>query len=190
MQVTNDEEVTTCIYLLKNDPNFKTSRFIVDIAENNSLSAVNVVQQEKMQIERDETSIPVEPISEFEPLETKSSHGWWMKHQKGRKNLKKNQELLCEPTRSEALTSHSPSATEASDDERGEKLVDVMPRIEWIAGLKRQGLNLAQSSSVLSPEEKVQVGDAKDQSACRRTVPRSSTISPNDSECENAEDKS
>uniref|UniRef100_M1C8C9 Uncharacterized protein n=1 Tax=Solanum tuberosum TaxID=4113 RepID=M1C8C9_SOLTU len=74
MQVTNDEEVTTCIYLLKNDPNFKTSCFIVDIAENNSLSAVNIVQHEEMQIERDETSIPIEPISEFEPLETKSSH--------------------------------------------------------------------------------------------------------------------
>ncbi|KAM3358825.1 putative protein isoform X1 [Capsicum galapagoense] len=74
MLVTNDEEVTTCIYLLKNDPNFKTSRFIVDIAEGNSLSVVNIVQQEEMQIERDEASIPVEPISEFEPLETKSSH--------------------------------------------------------------------------------------------------------------------
>ncbi|XP_049404390.1 uncharacterized protein LOC125867841 [Solanum stenotomum] len=86
MQVTNDEEVTTCIYLLKNDPNFKTSRFIVDIAENNSLSVVNIVQQEEMQIERDETSIPVEPISEFEPLETKSSHG--MKLRKRAQNRK------------------------------------------------------------------------------------------------------
>ncbi|XP_055810202.1 uncharacterized protein LOC129880268 [Solanum dulcamara] len=86
MLVTNDEEVTTCIYLLKNDPNFKTSRFIVDIAESNSLSSVNIVQQEEMQIERDEASIPVEPISEFEPLETKSSHG--MKLRKRAQNRK------------------------------------------------------------------------------------------------------
>lgn len=86
MLVTNDEEVTTCIYLLKNDPNFKTSRFIVDIAESNSLSAVSIVQQEEMQIERDEASIPVEPISEFESLETKSSHG--MKLRKRPQNRK------------------------------------------------------------------------------------------------------
>ncbi|XP_016496730.1 uncharacterized protein LOC107815626 [Nicotiana tabacum] len=78
MLVTNDEEVTTCIYLLKNDPNFKTSRFIVDIAERNSLSAryskteeVNIVQHEEMQIDRDEALIPVEPITEFESLATK-----------------------------------------------------------------------------------------------------------------------
>ncbi|XP_019243448.1 PREDICTED: uncharacterized protein LOC109223538 [Nicotiana attenuata] len=75
MLVTNDEEVTTCIYLLKNDPNFKTSRFIVDMAERNSLSAryskteeVNIVQHEEMQIDRDEALIPVEPITEFESL--------------------------------------------------------------------------------------------------------------------------
>ncbi|KAG5630749.1 hypothetical protein H5410_002466 [Solanum commersonii] len=64
-----------------------------------------------------------------------------MKHQKGRKNLKKNEELLCEPTRSKALTSHSPTAIEASDDERGEQPVDIMPRIEWIAGLAREVLD-------------------------------------------------
>ncbi|KAK4376778.1 hypothetical protein RND71_003074 [Anisodus tanguticus] len=90
MLVTNDGEVTTCIYLLKNDPNFKTSRFIVDFAEDNSLSAVNIVQQEEMQIERDEASIPVEPITEFEPLETKSSHGMKLrKRPQNRKVLKK-----------------------------------------------------------------------------------------------------
>ncbi|WMV08197.1 hypothetical protein MTR67_001582 [Solanum verrucosum] len=44
--------------------------------------------------------------------------------------------------------------------------------------------------SVLSPEGKNQVGDEKEQSACCRTVPRSSTISLNDSERENAEGKS
>ncbi|KAG5619750.1 hypothetical protein H5410_004968 [Solanum commersonii] len=52
------------------------------------------------------------------------------------------------------------------------------------------GLNLAQSSSVLSPKGKDQVGDEREQSACRRTVPRSSTISPNDPEHEDAEEKS
>ncbi|CAN4124313.1 unnamed protein product [Withania somnifera] len=91
MLVTNDEEVTTCIYLLKNDPNFKTSRFVVDIVGSNSLSAVNIVQQEEMQLERDEASIPVEPISEFESLETKSSHGMKLRKrpQQNRKVSKK-----------------------------------------------------------------------------------------------------
>ncbi|KAH0725156.1 hypothetical protein KY284_001021 [Solanum tuberosum] len=92
MQVTNDEEVTTCIYLLKNDPNFKTSCFIVDIAENNSLSAVNIVQHEEMQIERDETSIPIEPISEFEPLETKSSHGMKLRKRAQNRKVSKKKE--------------------------------------------------------------------------------------------------
>ncbi|KAG5630747.1 hypothetical protein H5410_002464 [Solanum commersonii] len=90
MQVTNDEEVTTCIYLLKNDPNFKTSCFIVDITENNSLSAVNIVQHEEMQIEREETSIPIEPISEFEPLETKSSHGMKLRNRAQNIKVSKN----------------------------------------------------------------------------------------------------
>ncbi|KAG5580598.1 hypothetical protein H5410_051225 [Solanum commersonii] len=52
------------------------------------------------------------------------------------------------------------------------------------------GLNLAQSSSVLSPEGKDQVGHEREQSTCHRTVPRSSTISPNDPECKDAEGKS
>lgn len=51
-------------------------------------------------------------------------------HQKGRNNLKKNDELMYDPTPSEVLTSHSPSSTEASDDERGEKPVDITPRME------------------------------------------------------------
>lgn len=35
---------------------------------------------------------------------------------KGRKNLKKNEELFYEPTRSKVLTSHYASATKATDD--------------------------------------------------------------------------
>lgn len=34
---------------------------------------------------------------------------------------------------SKALTSHSLSATELSDKDRGEEPVDVMPYMEWIA---------------------------------------------------------
>uniref|UniRef100_M1DPA4 Uncharacterized protein n=1 Tax=Solanum tuberosum TaxID=4113 RepID=M1DPA4_SOLTU len=52
------------------------------------------------------------------------------------------------------------------------------------------GLNLAQSSSVLSPEGKDQVGDEREQSAHHQKVPRSNTISPNDSKCEDADGKS
>lgn len=39
MLVTNDNEVTTCIFLVKNNSSFKTARFIVDIVKRNSLSA-------------------------------------------------------------------------------------------------------------------------------------------------------
>ncbi|KAG5595591.1 hypothetical protein H5410_036823 [Solanum commersonii] len=53
-----------------------------------------------------------------------------------------------------------------------------------------EGLNLAQSSSVLSPKGKDQVGNEKEQLACHRTVSRSSTISPNDPEREDVEGKS
>uniref|UniRef100_M1DQA1 Uncharacterized protein n=1 Tax=Solanum tuberosum TaxID=4113 RepID=M1DQA1_SOLTU len=45
-------------------------------------------------------------------------------------------------------------------------------------------------TNVLSPEGKDQIYDEIEQSACRRAVPRSYTISPNDSECEDAEGKS
>ncbi|WMV41086.1 hypothetical protein MTR67_034471 [Solanum verrucosum] len=38
----------------------------------------------------------------------------------------------------------------------------------------------------MSPEGKGQVSDEMKQSACRQTVPRSSTISPNDSKREEA----
>ncbi|KAG5599673.1 hypothetical protein H5410_031043 [Solanum commersonii] len=61
---------------------------------------------------------------------------------------------------------------------------------EVTPGESLNALNLAQSSSVLSPEWKDQVGDEREQSARRRTFPRSNTISPNDSKCEDAEGKS
>ncbi|KAG5585178.1 hypothetical protein H5410_045612 [Solanum commersonii] len=48
------------------------------------------------------------------------------------------------------------------------------------------GLEIAFYSSVLSPEGKDQVGDEMEQSNCRRVVPRSSTIIPNNSKCEEA----
>uniref|UniRef100_M1BEM6 Uncharacterized protein n=1 Tax=Solanum tuberosum TaxID=4113 RepID=M1BEM6_SOLTU len=41
--------------------------------------------------------------------------------------------MLLDPTPSEALTSHPPSTTEASDDDRGEEPIDVTPGEEWIA---------------------------------------------------------
>ncbi|XP_059316630.1 uncharacterized protein LOC132067424 [Lycium ferocissimum] len=115
MLVTNDEEVTTCMYLLKNDPKFKTSRFIVDIEESNSLSAVNIVQQEEMQIERDEASIPVEPISEFEPLETKSSHG--MKLRKRPQNRKVSKKRKRSRSKRDDLSSSLVLREDASLDE-------------------------------------------------------------------------
>ena len=76
---------------------------------------------------------------------------------------------------------------------------------EWKGWKERrnEGLRIAEStwrvaeesyfafcSSVLSPEGKDQVGDEKEHSACRWTVPRGSTISPNDSEREDDEGKS
>ncbi|KAG5632262.1 hypothetical protein H5410_003979 [Solanum commersonii] len=63
-------------------------------------------------------------------------------------------------------------------------------RITYCIGESPNGLNLARSSSVLSPEGKYQVGNEKEKSARRRTVPRSSTISPNDPEHEDAEGES
>ncbi|KAK4361455.1 hypothetical protein RND71_020407 [Anisodus tanguticus] len=90
MLVTNDDEVSTCIYLRKNDSNFKASRFIVDIAERNSLSANssktelcdNIVHEEGVNSEPQEEGlwemhighkalIEVEPTMEVEYLKTK-----------------------------------------------------------------------------------------------------------------------
>ncbi|KAG5596531.1 hypothetical protein H5410_037763 [Solanum commersonii] len=41
--------------------------------------------------------------------------------------------MLPDPTPSEALTSHPPSTTEASDDEHGEKAIDVTTREKWVS---------------------------------------------------------
>ena len=40
--------------------------------------------------------------------------------------------MLLDPPPSEALTSHPPSTTEASDDNRGEKPINVTPGEKWI----------------------------------------------------------
>ncbi|KAG5609689.1 hypothetical protein H5410_020970 [Solanum commersonii] len=47
------------------------------------------------------------------------------KARKGKKHQKSHEEMLLDPTPSEALTSHPPSTTEASDDEHGEEAIDV-----------------------------------------------------------------
>ncbi|KAG5595241.1 hypothetical protein H5410_036473 [Solanum commersonii] len=47
-------------------------------------------------------------------------------------------------------------------------------------GESPKGLILAFCFNVLSPERKDQIGGEKEQSGCRRAVPRSSTIYPND----------
>ncbi|KAG5605362.1 hypothetical protein H5410_026854 [Solanum commersonii] len=77
------------------------------------------------------------------------------KHQKGRKYLKKNEELLCDLTVSNALTSHSHSTTMASDDERKEQLivrVDTTRQAVDILGrhLNRVNDNLVSFSPSLS----------------------------------------
>uniref|UniRef100_M1AKD3 Uncharacterized protein n=1 Tax=Solanum tuberosum TaxID=4113 RepID=M1AKD3_SOLTU len=55
------------------------------------------------------------------------------KSRKGKKHQKSNEEMLLEPTQSEALTSQPPSTTETSDDERGEEPIDVTAGKEWVA---------------------------------------------------------
>uniref|UniRef100_M1E121 Uncharacterized protein n=1 Tax=Solanum tuberosum TaxID=4113 RepID=M1E121_SOLTU len=55
------------------------------------------------------------------------------KNRNGRKHLRSNEELLLDPTPSEALTSHPLSTIKASDDERGEEPIEVTPGEEWIA---------------------------------------------------------
>ncbi|KAG5585198.1 hypothetical protein H5410_045632 [Solanum commersonii] len=48
-----------------------------------------------------------------------------MKPQKERKYLKKNEELLSDPSASDSLTSHSPLATKKSDEEYVEKPIEI-----------------------------------------------------------------
>ncbi|WMV24622.1 hypothetical protein MTR67_018007, partial [Solanum verrucosum] len=54
-------------------------------------------------------------------------------------------------------------------------------------GESPKGLILVFCSSVLSPERKDQISGEKEQSACHRAVPRSSTMSPNDPKHDDAE---
>ncbi|KAG5591568.1 hypothetical protein H5410_042082 [Solanum commersonii] len=46
------------------------------------------------------------------------------KNCKGKKHQKGSEEMLLDPTLSEVLTSHPPSTTEASDDDRGDKNIN------------------------------------------------------------------
>uniref|UniRef100_M1D3C1 Uncharacterized protein n=1 Tax=Solanum tuberosum TaxID=4113 RepID=M1D3C1_SOLTU len=55
------------------------------------------------------------------------------KNHKGKKHQKSNEEMLLDPTTSEALTSHPPSTTEASDNELGEEAIDITAGEEWVA---------------------------------------------------------
>lgn len=48
------------------------------------------------------------------------------KNQKGRKHQKGNEEVLSDPSPSEALTSHPPLTDEASDNEVDEDAIDVI----------------------------------------------------------------
>ncbi|KAG5616093.1 hypothetical protein H5410_015917 [Solanum commersonii] len=56
-------------------------------------------------------------INASSPTNVKQDGG--KKHLKGKKNLKRNEELLLDPTPNKALTSHRLSTTKASDDKRG-----------------------------------------------------------------------
>uniref|UniRef100_M1DUT6 Uncharacterized protein n=1 Tax=Solanum tuberosum TaxID=4113 RepID=M1DUT6_SOLTU len=51
----------------------------------------------------------------------------------GTKHQKSNEEMLLDPTPSEALTSHQRSTIESSDDELGEEAIDITVREEWVA---------------------------------------------------------
>ncbi|KAG5619677.1 hypothetical protein H5410_004895 [Solanum commersonii] len=55
------------------------------------------------------------------------------KARKGKKHQKSHEEMLLDPTPSKALTSHPPSTTEASDDERGEEAIDITTGGEWVS---------------------------------------------------------
>ena len=52
--------------------------------------------------------------------------------------------MLLDPTPSEALTSHSPSTIEESDDEIGEDAIDVTTGEEWVARVEvaRQAIEI------------------------------------------------
>ncbi|KAG5580106.1 hypothetical protein H5410_050733 [Solanum commersonii] len=54
------------------------------------------------------------------------------KNRKGKKHQKGSEEMLLDPTPSKALTSHTFSTIESSDDDRGEDPIDFTPGEEWI----------------------------------------------------------
>ncbi|KAG5611716.1 hypothetical protein H5410_022997 [Solanum commersonii] len=83
------------------------------------------------------------------------------KNHKGKKHQKGSEEMLLDPTLSEVLTSHPPSTTEASDDDRGEKPIDVTPGEEWIAKVEtaRQAVEILADHSTSLVEIADQLGD-------------------------------
>ncbi|KAG5624594.1 hypothetical protein H5410_009812 [Solanum commersonii] len=54
------------------------------------------------------------------------------KNRKGKKHQKSNEEMLLDPTPSEALTFHPHLTTEASDDELGEEAIDLTAGEKWM----------------------------------------------------------
>ncbi|KAG5592295.1 hypothetical protein H5410_042809 [Solanum commersonii] len=66
------------------------------------------------------------------------------KARKGKKHQKSHEEILLDPTPSKALTSHSPSTTEVSDDERSEEAIDVTAGEEWVSRVEvaRQAVDI------------------------------------------------
>ncbi|KAG5601957.1 hypothetical protein H5410_033327 [Solanum commersonii] len=55
------------------------------------------------------------------------------KARKGKKYQKSHEEMLLDLTPGEALISHPPSTTEASEDERGDEAIDVTAGEEWVS---------------------------------------------------------
>ena len=66
------------------------------------------------------------------------------KNLKGKKNKKGNEQVLCNPTPSDVITSFPPSIIEASDDEHGEDVTDVSTGEEWVARMEveRQAMEI------------------------------------------------
>ncbi|KAG5607385.1 hypothetical protein H5410_028877 [Solanum commersonii] len=67
------------------------------------------------------------------------------KNLKGKKHQKGSEEMLLDPTLSKELTSHPPSTTETSDDDRGEEPIDVTPGEEWIARVEMPDVSLSRA---------------------------------------------
>ncbi|KAG5595484.1 hypothetical protein H5410_036716 [Solanum commersonii] len=61
------------------------------------------------------------------------------KNRKGKKHQKSHEEMLLDPTPSEALTSHPPSTTEASDDELRRRPLTSPQEKSGSQGLKWRG---------------------------------------------------